>query len=99
MIDKNHKVKGSISKAVKVGGANKPRPLSYSGGLYVTAGGKKTKNIGSKVSDITATFGGTKAGSWCEYQCIPRPTRAKITSPPIIYRNQWQSIQRMETRQ
>ena len=60
LIDKNHKVKGSISKAVKVGGANKPRPLSYSGGLYVTAGGKKTKNIGSTVSDITATFGGAK---------------------------------------
>ena len=32
----------------------------YSGGLYVTAGGKKTKNIGSTVTDITTIFGGEK---------------------------------------
>ena len=32
----------------------------YNGGLYVTAGGKKTKNIGSTVTDITTIFGGTK---------------------------------------
>ena len=60
LINENQKIKGGISEAIKVGGANKPRPLNYSGGLYVTAGGKKTKDIGSTVSDITATFGGSK---------------------------------------
>ena len=60
LINENQKIKGGISEAIKVGGANKPRPLNYSGGLYVTAGGKKTKDIGSTVSDITATFGGAK---------------------------------------
>lgn len=61
LINKDQKIKGGISQAIKVGGANKPRPLNYaSGGLYVTAGGKKTKDIGSTVSDITTTFGGNK---------------------------------------
>ena len=60
LINKNQKIKGGISSAVKVGGKNKPRPLNYSGGLYVTADGKKTKDIGSTVSDITTTFGGNK---------------------------------------
>ena len=61
LINKNQKIKGGISQAIKVGGANKPRPLKHaSGGLYVTAGGKKTKDIGSTVSDITTTFGGSK---------------------------------------
>ena len=60
LIDKEHKIKGGITKAIKEGGANKKRPLSYSGGLYVAAGGAKTKNIGSTITDITATFGGEK---------------------------------------
>ena len=60
LIDKEHKIKGGITKAIKEGGANKKRPLSYSGGLYVAAGGSKTKNIGSTITDITATFGGEK---------------------------------------
>ena len=43
-----------------VGGKNQPRPLAGgSGGLYVTAGGSKSKNIGSTVTDIT-TFWGPK---------------------------------------
>ena len=60
LIDKEHNIKGGITKAIKEGGANKKRPLSYSGGLYVAAGGSKTKNIGSTITDITATFGGEK---------------------------------------
>ena len=60
LIDKEHKIKGGITKAIKEGGANKKRPLSYSGGLYVAAGGSKTKDIGSTITDITATFGGEK---------------------------------------
>jgi hypothetical protein len=50
--------KSGFSQVKAVGGKNKPRPLSYSGGLYVTAGGKKTKKIGSTITDITTTFGG-----------------------------------------
>ena len=42
------------------GGKNQPRPLNGgSGGLYVTAGGSKTKDIGKTVTDIT-TFWGPK---------------------------------------
>ena len=41
-----------------VGGKNQPRPLvGGSSGLYVTAGGTKTKNIGSTVTDITTFWG------------------------------------------
>ena len=47
-----------FSEVKAVGGKNQPRPLSYSGGLYVSAGGKKTKEIGSTITDITTTFGG-----------------------------------------
>ena len=44
-----------------VGGKNQPRPLNGgSGGLYVTAGGSKTKNIGSTVTDITTEWGDKK---------------------------------------
>ena len=57
LIDNKHKIKGGLSRVDAVGGKNQPRPLSYSGGLYVTAGGKKTKNIGSTVTDITTVFG------------------------------------------
>ena len=59
-INEIYKIKGGLSKVDAVGGKNQPRPLTYSGGLYVTAGGKKTKNIGSTVTDITTTFGGKK---------------------------------------
>ena len=49
-----------FSDVAAVGGKNQPRPLvGGSGGLYVTAGGTKTKNIGSTVTDIT-TFWGPK---------------------------------------
>ena len=59
LIDEIGKIKKSGFSEVKaVGGKNKPRPLVYSGGLYVTAGGKKTKEIGSTITDITTTFGG-----------------------------------------
>tara|TARA_R100000231_G_C5270682_1_gene148557 strand:- start:16 stop:744 length:729 start_codon:yes stop_codon:yes gene_type:complete len=59
LIDEIGKIKKSGFSEVKaVGGKNKPRPLAYSGGLYVTAGGKKTKEIGSTITDITTTFGG-----------------------------------------
>ena len=60
LINDEYDVKGGLSKVEAVGGKNKPRPLMYNGGLYVTAGGKKTKNIGSTVTDITTIFGGTK---------------------------------------
>ena len=41
-----------------VGGKNQSRPLvGGSSGLYVTAGGSKTKNIGSTVTDITTFWG------------------------------------------
>ena len=44
-----------------VGGKNQPRPLAGgSGGLYVTAQGSKTKNIGSTVTDITTEWGDKK---------------------------------------
>ena len=43
-----------------VGGKNQPRPLAGGpSGLYVTAGGSKSKDIGSTVTDIT-TFWGPK---------------------------------------
>ena len=60
LINEKHDIKGGLSKVEAVGGKNKPRPLTYSGGLYVTAGGKKTKEIGSTVTDITTVFGGKK---------------------------------------
>ena len=50
--------KSGFSEVKAVGGKNKPRPLSYSSGLYVSAGGKKTKEIGSTITDITTKFGG-----------------------------------------
>tara|TARA_R100000908_G_scaffold61404_1_gene39472 strand:- start:29 stop:1189 length:1161 start_codon:yes stop_codon:yes gene_type:complete len=53
-------VKVGYSDVEAVGGKNQPRPLAGgSGGLYVTAGGSKSKNIGSTVTDIT-TFWGSK---------------------------------------
>lgn len=40
------------------GGKNQPRPLASSGGkIHVSAGGKKTKDIGSTVTDITTYWG------------------------------------------
>ena len=57
-INKKYKFKGGLSQVDAVGGKNQPRPLTYSGGLYVTAGGKKTKDIGSTVTDITTVWGG-----------------------------------------
>ena len=60
IINEKHDIKGGLSGVQAVGGKNQPRPLMYSGGLYVTAGGKKTKNIGSTVTDITTIFGGEK---------------------------------------
>ena len=60
LINEKHDIKGGLSGVQAVGGKNQPRPLMYSGGLYVTAGGKKTKNIGSTVTDITTIFGGEK---------------------------------------
>jgi len=44
-----------------VGGKNQPRPLAGGGsGLYVTAGGSKTKDIGGTVTDITTYWGPKK---------------------------------------
>lgn len=60
VINESLKIKGGLSGVEAVGGKNQPRPLMYSGGLYVTAGGKKTKEIGSTVTDITTVFGGKK---------------------------------------
>ena len=55
-----NEVKVAYSHVEAVGGKNQPRPLAGgSGGLYVTAGGSKSKNIGSTVTDIT-TFWGPK---------------------------------------
>ena len=45
IINETLKVKGGLSGVEAVGGKNKPRPLMYSGGLYVTAGGKKQKRL------------------------------------------------------
>jgi len=56
-----YKIKGGLSDVDGgVAAKNQKRPLTYSSGLYVSAGGKKTKNIGSTVTDITTTFGGKK---------------------------------------
>ena len=53
-------VKVGYADVEAVGGKNQPRPLAGgNGGLYVTAGGSKSKNIGSTVTDIT-TFWGPK---------------------------------------
>ena len=53
-------VKVGYSDVEAVGGKNQPRPLAGgSGGLYVTAGGSKSKEIGGTVTDIT-TFWGPK---------------------------------------
>ena len=53
-------VKIGYSDVEAVGGKNQPRPLvGGPGGLYVTAGGSKSKEIGSTVTDIT-TFWGPK---------------------------------------
>lgn len=50
----------AFSDVEAVGGLNQPRPLvGGAGGLYVTAGGQKTKKIGSTVTDLT-TFWGPK---------------------------------------
>ena len=47
-----------FSDVEAVGGKNQPRPLvGGGGGLYVTAGGTKTKEIGSTVTDITTFWG------------------------------------------
>ena len=44
-----------------VGGKNQPRPLAGgSSGLYVTAGGSKSKDIGGTVTDITTYWGPNK---------------------------------------
>lgn len=52
--------KSGFSDVEAVGGKNQPRPLAGgSGGIYVTAGGRATKDIGSTVTDIT-TFWGSK---------------------------------------
>lgn len=51
----------ALSNVEAVGGKNQPRPLSGgTGGIYVTAGGSKTKNIGSTVTDITTYWGSKK---------------------------------------
>jgi len=53
-------VKVGYSDVEAVGGKNQPRPLAGGpSGLYVTAGGSKSKDIGSTVTDIT-TFWGPK---------------------------------------
>ena len=50
-----------FSDVEAVGGKNQPRPLvGGGGGLYVTAGGTKTKKIGSTVTDITTFWGPQK---------------------------------------
>ena len=55
-----NEVKVGYSDVEAVGGKNQPRPLAGgSSGLYVTAGGSKSKDIGSTVTDIT-TFWGPK---------------------------------------
>ena len=54
-------VKVGFSDVEAVGGKNQPRPLAGgSGGLYVTAGGSKSKDIGSTVTDITTYWGPKK---------------------------------------
>lgn len=54
-------VKVGFSDVEAVGGKNQPRPLAGgSGGLYVTAGGSKSKNIGATVTDITTNWGPNK---------------------------------------
>ena len=54
-------VKVGYADVEAVGGKNQPRPLAGgSGGLYVTAGGSKSKDIGSTVTDITTFWGPNK---------------------------------------
>ena len=54
-------VKVAYSDVEAVGGKNQPRPLAGgSSGLYVTAGGSKSKEIGSTVTDITTYWGPNK---------------------------------------
>ena len=54
-------VKSGFSDVEAVGGKNQPRPLQGGqGGLYVTAQNKKTKDIGSTVTDITTFWGAKK---------------------------------------
>ena len=54
-------VKVGYSDVEAVGGKNQPRPLAGgSGGLYVTAQNKKTKDIGGTVTDITTYWGAKK---------------------------------------
>ena len=54
-------VKVGYADVEAVGGKNQPRPLAGNGsGLYVTAGGSKTKNIGGTVTDITTYWGPKK---------------------------------------
>lgn len=53
--------KCAYADVVAEGGKNQPRPLSGgAGGLYVTAGGSKKKDIGSTVTDITTNWGPDK---------------------------------------
>ena len=54
-------VKVGFSDVEAVGGKNQPRPLAGgTGGLYVAAGGSKSKNIGATVTDITTNWGPNK---------------------------------------
>ena len=54
-------VKVGFSDVEAVGGKNQPRPLAGgTGGLYVTAGGSKSKDIGATVTDITTNWGPNK---------------------------------------
>ena len=56
--DIGKELKTGLAEVEAVGGKNQPRPLKGgSGGLYVEAGGIKTKDIGSTVTDITTKWG------------------------------------------
>ena len=54
-------VKVGYSDVEAVGGKNQPRPLAGgASGLYVTAGGSRSKDIGGTVTDITTYWGPKK---------------------------------------
>ena len=64
--DLTKKMKSGLSGVVAEGGANKSRPLAFSGNsLVVAAEGRLTENMGSTLTDVTFQYGEKKIRFIC----------------------------------